>query len=287
MTVGRAPGKVILLGEHAVVYGQPALAAALPLGVTVRATRREAGGVVLRSGQEDERVREAAQLVARACGVGAVELELEGELPVGSGLGSSAALSVALVRALGGPRSGEEAFALAQKCEAIFHGTSSGVDVAVSLAGGLLRFQRGEPPAVEPLRAPRKLPLVLGLTGKARRTSTNVGSLKRLVEADRQRYWPKVERLGALAEAGVRDVEAGALEALGARMDEAHRLLSECELSSPELDAIVRAAKAAGALGAKLTGAGGGGAAIALCEDMAKVAQAIEAAGFRTMVVEL
>ena len=93
--------------------------------------------------------------------------------------------------------------------------------------------------------------------------------------------------LRALAEAGAGDVASGALAALGSRMDEAQALLASCELSSPELDAIVAAAKGAGALGAKLTGAGGGGSAIALCDDAAPVVVAIEALGFGARVVEL
>lgn len=291
MRTATAPGKVILLGEHSVVFGETALAAALPFGVTVRAEARASGGVELvapLAPKGDPRVMEAVRLVARELGVESTRLEVDTDLPVGGGLGSSAAFAVAACRALAPqPVSNDEMNRIAFLAEQLFHGTPSGVDHSVSIHGGIIRFRRGPPVQVERVVPKRPLRLVVAFTGKTRQTSANVAALRKRVEEDPARYRPIVERLGALAEGGASDVETGALAALGGLMDEAHALLASCELSSPELDAIVAAAKGAGALGAKLTGAGGGGSAIALCDDAAPVAAAIAARGFGARIVEL
>jgi mevalonate kinase len=278
-----APGKVILLGEHAVVFGEPAFAAALPVGVRATVTPTVSGGLVIDAPGvpvDDARVQAAVQLMASRTGVEHAHIRVESALPVGGGLGSSAAFSVALLRALAPSLDDRTLLAHSLASEALFHGTPSGVDSATCVRGGLIRFQRGERLDVTPVRAARPLSLVVGLTGKTRRTISAVQSLRARIDAEPNRWRPLVARLGGLAEGGVADVEAGELALLGARMNEAHALLSECGVSTPELDAIVVAAREAGALGAKLTGAGGGGAAVALVSDAAPVAEAIGRLGF-------
>jgi mevalonate kinase len=279
-----APGKVILLGEHAVVFGEPALAAALPIGVQATVTQTTSGGLVIDAPGvpvDDARVQAAVQLMASRTGVEQAHIRVESKLPVGGGLGSSAAFSVALLRALARePLDDATLIAHSLASEALFHGTPSGVDSATCVHGGLIRFQRGENIDVATVRAARPLMLVVALTGRTRRTISAVQSLRARVEAEPQRWRPTVARLGALAEGGVGDVARGDHASLGARMNEAHAHLSECGVSTPELDAIVAAARAAGALGAKLTGAGGGGAAVALVSDPAPVAEAIRRLGF-------
>jgi len=291
MRTGHAPGKVILLGEHAVVFGETALAAALPFGVTVNAEPRSSGGLELHSADapaDDPRVREAVALLARELGVEHARIDVETRLPVGGGLGSSAAFAVALCRALSPqPLPVEELNRIAMLSERLFHGTPSGVDNAVVCHGGIVRFRRGPPAETRRLQPARPLPLVVALTGRSRRTSGAVASLRQRVEADPTRWTPVVQRLGTLAEEGAVAVESGDLAGLGARMDEAHALLASCELSCPELEAIVTAARGAGALGAKLTGAGGGGSAVVLAPDPAPVAAAIAAAGFVTRIVSV
>lgn len=289
-SVGRAPGKVILLGEHAVVFGQPALAAALPFGVEVEALPATNGGVRFEGAQPppDERIAPAIQVVAHALGVEHARLRVRTELPIGGGLGSSAAFSVALARALaalqGMDAAPEVIESVALDAERVFHGRASGVDHTTSARGGLLLFWKGEPPRVEPVRAARPIPLVLGLTGKSRSTRAFVTSLADRLERDPDELGPCVERLGALAKGGAVDVESGDLESLGRRFDEAHELLVRCDVSCEPLDEIVAAARQAGALGAKLTGAGGGGAAIALAPDPEPVVAAIRAAGYEARV---
>lgn len=288
--VGFAPGKIILLGEHSVVFGQLALAASLPYGVTVRAEAAESGGIQLLGENlpSDPRVRESTAIIARAVGVPHARAYLSSDLPPGGGLGSSAAFAVALTRALaklaGTTLDVERIGDIALASEQIFHGKPSGVDHTVSARGGLLKFWKGPPPRIEPLRARQPIPLVVALTGQARDTGKHVLSLVQRAADDPATYDPLIARLGSLAVQACSDVESADFAALGPKMNEAHELLARCGVSSDSLEAIVKAARGAGALGAKLTGAGGGGAAIALAPDPEPVLRAIRAAGFEARV---
>lgn len=290
-SVGSASGKVILLGEHAVVFGHPALAAALPFGVRMEAERAN-GGVVLVGDDvpSDPRVAEATSRIATAMGCGGARVFVSSELPAGGGLGSSAAFAVALARALGGLGGNVDASAVTEAVyasEQLFHGQASGVDQAACSQSGLILFKCGEPAEIRTIQPRAPFRVVLGLTGKMRLTGAKVASLRAKQTDDPTRWNPLIKRLGDLASDGAGDVVSGDLRALGERMNEAHGLLSRCELSSTELDEIVRVARSAGALGAKLTGAGGGGAAVALVDEPEPVVQAIERAGFEARVVVL
>lgn len=271
-----APGKVILLGEHAVVYGVPALAGALAAGVRVKPAPGAptlcvpAWGLAVDPAEAPPLARayrailEALAIERPPCG-----FEVEFELPTGAGLGSSAALSVALVRALGPAcgRSLERADELraAMAAESVFHGRASGIDHAVAAHGGFGRFTRKD--GFQPLPAPRPIRLVVGHTGRARDTQ---GRVMRVAEIERER--PDETRLrfaaiGALVERAERAIGSGDLDELGAAMNENQRELEALEVSCPEIEALCREARGAGALGAKLTGGGGGGCVIALAPD--------------------
>lgn len=289
--VGTAGGKLILLGEHSVVFGHPALAAALPFGVRMEAEPADDGVVLVGADiPADPRVAEATARIAAIVGVTGARVRVTSELPAGGGLGSSAAFAVALARALGALNGGVDEAQVAEAAlasELLFHGRPSGVDHTACARGGIILYRRGEPPEVQSVRPARPLSLVIALSGRARSTGAKVASLHAKMADDAPRWAPVVSRMGALSIDGARAIEAGELSALGALMDEAHGLLVRCELSCPELDEIVRLAKGAGALGAKLTGAGGGGAAIALVEDPAPVARAIRSAGYDVRLASL
>ena len=263
MSRGRAPGKVLLLGEHSVVYGHPALAAAIPRYVSVEVTRADEARIELPGGLEVPlAVLDAAREMASAAGYpGAFHARVQSEIPLGSGLGSSAALGVALARALKPGCGAAEAADLAMRLERVLHGAPSGVDPAACAREGVIFFTRGEPPEVEAVRGSAWI--AVALTGIARGTHSTVMPL-----AGRRRTDPAVDRLlaelGTLAREGRRFFEAGELEELGVRFDAAHALLRQLGVSCAELEEAVGALKRAGALGAKLTGAGGGGAAIGL-----------------------
>jgi mevalonate kinase len=285
MSEGRAPGKVLLLGEHAVVYGQPALAAAIPRFVRVSVEQAAEPRIDLPGGMQTPfHVLDAAASLARAAGwMGGFVVRVESEIPLGSGLGSSAALGVALARAFKPGCFAGEAAQLAMHLERVLHGAPSGVDPAACAHGGVIFFTRGEPPKIEDVTASAWL--VVALTGIARGTHTTVMPLSQRRAREPEVIDPLLARLGELSRLGRRDLERGDMNGLGASFDEAHAILGELGVSCVELDEKVSALKTAGALGAKLTGAGGGGAAIGLARDEAQaLAIAAKTGGFAVRI---
>ena len=269
MRRGAARGKVILLGEHAVVYNHPALAAAISRQVTVSIEPAEATRLTLPGGlPTPHEVRDAAIVIARAAGFpGEFHAQVESEIPLGQGLGSSAALGVALARALHPGCSTEEAADLAMILETLLHGSPSGVDPAACAGDGIILFTRGEPPTIKTLRTPAPLWLVIAPTGLARNTRNTVVPLSERRKNEPARIDPLLARIGGLVQNAVDAIRDWKLPVLGAEMRENHAVLRELGVSCPELDEVVAALHHAGALGAKLTGAGGGGSAIGLAED--------------------
>lgn len=271
-----APGKVILLGEHAVVHGHPALAAAISRRVSVQVDEGPGAELVLPGPLASPReIVDAAVAIAREAGRRrGFRVRVESEIPLGGGLGSSAALGVALARAFsrdeGRACADGEAAHLALHLERVLHGAPSGVDPAVCARGGVILFRRAgaEAERVEAVRAP-PIFLVVSLTGIARGTRSTVLPLGERRAREPHVYDPLLARLGALALKGRAALEAADLRALGLHFDEAHGALQALGVSCPELDETVVRLRAAGALGAKLTGAGGGGAAIGLAADAA------------------
>jgi len=291
---GRAAGKVLLLGEHAVVYGRPALAAGLDFGVEAEAVaaagpaRIESDAVTV-----DARLARLAADAAALVGLPArdVAVRVRSALPVGAGLGSSAALAVAVLRAFGAaagrPLAGADELAAATRLEAIFHGHPSGVDPAAAALGGCFRFVRGTPPDIRPVRPAAPVALVVALGARPRSTGAAVGGLRARWEADRARHERLFDDVAAVVDDGIRALEAGDVAALGRAFDRNQALLEAAGVSSPEVEATVARARAAGALGAKLTGGGAGGAVIALADDPARLAAALRAHGLETLDVRI
>jgi mevalonate kinase len=307
MTSGSACGKIILLGEHAVVYGRPAIA--VPVGqvtATATITPGEPGSGCVLDLQDlgaTTRVAEGAaaqplalvtRLALDALGLSSPDwrITLRSTIPISSGLGSGAAAATAIVRALaaqaGRVLAPEEISALVFESEKLFHGAPSGVDNVVIAYEQPVWFVRGQAP--EPFAIIGPFTLVIGDSGVASPTSITVGDVARGRQADPQRYDALFDAIGALVAAGRRAMETGDAAALGAAMDENQQLLGALYVSSSELDRLCAAARQAGALGAKLSGGGRGGAMIALVEPTGalRVAGALRQAGAaRTIITTL
>jgi mevalonate kinase len=283
MTSFRAHGKVILLGEHSVVYGHPALAGALADGVIVETT---AGRGVLRIPQwscvidplvdTDTALARAYGEVRKRAGAPALDLVLTFNLPTGAGLGSSAAMAVAVGRALG--LDGAALADAAMASETVIHGKPSGLDHTVSIAGGFGIFTRAA--GLRPLHA-QPLPIVIGHTGKARDTKGRVARVAELLNERASEVRERFAAIESLVGRGADAVARGSYGELGAAMNENQRHLEALEVSCPEIERMCAVARDAGALGAKLTGGGGGGCVIAVGNDAAG-ADAWRTAGFNT-----
>ena len=293
-----APGKILLLGEHAVVYGHPALAAALHRGVRIEIAESPDASIAVRSPQgispPPELLEAALEMAERIGAPARFRAEIETELPLGAGLGSSAAVGVALARALsqlaGRACTDERATDLALGFERHFHGAPSGVDPAISANGGVILFRRGEPPRIERVRLRAPVFLCVALTGIARGTRSTVLPLSERRAARPDLYDPMLASLGELARGGATAIERGDLLDLGARFVQAQEVLRLLGVSCPELDDLVGLLRKAGALGAKLTGAGGGGAAIGLARDRghaAALSEAVASARLESFVAEI
>lgn len=275
--VASAHGKIILLGEHAVVHGEPALAAGLPDGIRLtaraRADKTDPSHISipewdleleLRADTEHPVGRACLEVLAHCDGplTGWV-IEGTSRLPARAGLGSSAALSVALARlALGPDADPEHVVDASMAGERVFHGNPSGIDSQVSARGGVLQYARRHP--VEAVATGMDLHLVVGPSGVLRSTAEQVAKVAAKLERWPNLAGPVVRTLGQTAAEGRVALERGDAVRLGELMTFAHALLRAVDVSSPVLDRLCDAALQAGALGAKLTGAGHGGCVIAL-----------------------
>lgn len=272
-----ACGKVILLGEHSVVHGHPAVAAGLPQGLCLHARPRDHQSLPISlsipqwqlelelTADTDHPVARACLEVLTHCDGPVTGWAISGTtcLPARAGLGSSAALTVALARLVLGPGADlDEVVDASLAGERIFHGEPSGLDSRVAAQGGVLRFVRGA--GAEPVRLGGPLPLLLIPSGIPRSTATQVAKVRARLERHRSVIAPTLAALGAAAEASVHALARHDLGALGELMTIAHALLGAIDVSSPALDTLQASALAAGARGAKLTGAGGGGCLLIL-----------------------
>ncbi|MCX4244462.1 mevalonate kinase [Paraliomyxa miuraensis] len=280
----QAHGKTIVLGEHSVVHGYPALAAGLPGGVTLTASPRPdprqpstlripAWGIDLELRVESEHpvARAALEVLGHCDGpLTGWAIAAQSTLLPGAGLGSSAALTVALARLALGPHADVGAVVEASLAgERIFHGEPSGLDSQVAARGGLLRFVRGQEPTPIPLSEP--LPLLIVPSGVERRTAVQVAQVRARVERLPALGRPLLEVLGRSVDEGIETLRASKgphdRARLGEIMQVAHGVLAALGVSCAALDALCSTALRHGALGAKLTGAGGGGCVLVLPGD--------------------
>ncbi len=305
--VVRAGGKVILFGEHGVVYGKPALAAGLATGATAEVEPASAPrlsiepwGVSIEpvvAGSESfaphAQLAEAfAALLSAYDTTPALHVRVKMELPSGAGLGGSAALSVAIVRAIDGSlgitRTAAEIAEVAMHAERVFHGNPSGVDTALAAAGGVALYIKGQP--LRPVRLARPIQLVIGHSGEPGMTKETVASVARQHSQRPQKVEQIFAGMEAIVNNGKTALEDGDLDKVGQLMELNQKLLLTLMLSTPKLEEMCTAAVKAGALGAKLTGGGGGGCMIALSADVpsAEIVQAaLQSLGYKAFVTQV
>lgn len=309
-----ACGKVILLGEHAVVYGVPALCGALSRGAEVQVIPGQGRlrvpawnlqtptAQALLAGSADSSLAQAFAAILQALPADlprpdGFDFVVQFSLPTGAGLGSSAALAVALVRALGAvgeaqlgrPLTASEVDAAALAAEQVFHGQPSGLDHTVAQHGGFGLFRRGQ--GLSPLPGSQKLStlsLCIGHTGRARDTKGRVARVAELYKHDPTAIRRRFDHIAALVERAAAAVQSGDLATLGAAMNENQAELACLDVSCPEIEVMCDLARQSGALGCKLTGGGGGGCVVALAPGReAEVAAAWQRAGFASFQVEV
>ncbi|MBW2968252.1 mevalonate kinase [Candidatus Woesearchaeota archaeon] len=273
---------MILVGEHAVVYGQPAIAAGLHLGTSAEVTEGESYSET--DGQPvplTDRFREIAGAVERKLRVGRHEYTIHSLIPIGKGYGSSAALGAALARAISAHYSmyltdGQICDA-AYEVEKLMHGDASGIDNTVATYGGLIWFVKGRNP--QQLRPKERLNIIVTDTGIPRNTKDAIAKA-----AQHPRREEIFTEIGLIAHYARYCIESADLTGLGDIMNQNHQLLQKLGVSHPSLDEICAAALGSGALGAKMTGGGLGGCAISLVteETSRNVKVQLERKGYRS-----
>jgi mevalonate kinase len=301
MGIGSGKGKTILFGEHFVVYGLPALAAGISSETVAKVTRKKAAGWELKDnrpampGYKDQKSEEqnvSIQNILRYCNIDITKLgfqiELGGNLVCASGIGASAASSVAIARALNDECSlglnEEQINQAAYEGEKGYHGTPSGIDNTASTYGGLVWFTRnleGGPPKFETLKLRKPVHLVIASTGITASTKEVVGDVKKKKEENPAWFEKLSSEYKQIVHNGRDALIQNDLQRVGKLMNRNHELLQEMTVSCRELDTLVEVARNNGAVGAKMTGTGRGGNMIALAPDeatMKRIAKALEKA---------
>jgi mevalonate kinase len=304
MGKGSGFGKVILFGEHFVVHGVPGIVSAIDstTDVEVKKTgkrlavkdeRKTAKGY-----SEEKRLQqlESIERMLKAMGIDSktpLSIWIGGTLPGFSGLGASAASSVAIARAiaeeLGMNVSEERINQVAYEAEKAYAGNPSGIDNTAATYGGLLWFKKnmtGGANTIERISIQKPVEVIIGSTGKVANTKAMVEGVAKRKQNNPQKYNPVFTQAEALAYESRKALEVYDLKKVGELMNKNHRLLQQIEVSSRELDLLVNIARKQGAFGAKLTGGGGGGCMTALTptrELQEKVAAAIEKEGYEVL----
>lgn len=285
-----APGKAILFGEHFVVYGEPAIAVALDLRVKVTVYKSQSTFI---EGFRTALVEKAVDVALKAVNSEDknVHVKIESDLPVSVGLGSSAATASAIIAAIAGlfgvKLSKDELLNMALECEKTVHVNPSGIDPAVSVNGGAILYQRGV--GIKQVKLREGFTLIIGNTGEGRSTGVMVEKVRAFTEKRRDVMDGLRKTYSSTVLRALEALEKGDFEELGILMNINHGLLEALGVSNFKLNKLVYASREAGALGAKLTGGGGGGCMIALApkDRLKSVVEAIVRAGGEPMITPI
>jgi len=296
-------GKAILFNEHFVVYKIPAIVSAIGKYTVAKVEPISSSGWKINDNrkatpkykedkidQQKDSINRILKKMSIDISKKGIDITLEGNLYCASGIGASAASCVAIARALSNHfnlnLSDEQINEVAYEGEKGYHGTPSGIDNTASTFGGLIWFEKGEENVMDKIDIGSPVEIVMGNTGKVANTTAAVAGVRERKEKDSEKYdkiFDRAENIAYLAKNALINED---YKELGKLMNENHKLLQQIEVSSKELDFLVKLARERGALGAKLTGGGLGGNMIALTpgrELQEEVANAIEKEGFQTL----
>lgn len=294
--IGTAHSKVILIGEHAVVYGEPAIALPFPRVLATSVVEENHGPILVESKQYTgpldqipDRMKGLALCVKETLkelnqSEEDLKISLQSEIPIGRGLGSSAATALAIVRGLASffqkPLPKDKLLSLGNVAEKYAHGNPSGIDIEAVFHDCPIWFRKGEQPKSVFIQS--SFYLVVSDTGEIGNTRLAVNSILEKRETDLLNTERAIKRLGVLTEKAKNALQQGNLEELGKFLNGAQIELQHLGVSDKNIDYLVEIAKKAGALGAKLTGGGRGGCMIALAKEEGQasfIAKALTEAG--------
>jgi mevalonate kinase len=298
-------GKTIILGEHFVVYGLPAIAAAIGDYTEAEAEKGSKGLELIDNRPATEGYKEKKQgeiqrsmdLILKFMKIDTektpLRITLSGNLVCASGIGASAALASSVARALSGyfnlNLNDDQINEVAYEGEKGSAGTPSGIDNTASTYGGLMVFRKnleGGPNSIERLSVSNPVEILLVNSGITQETKEVVADVRKLKESDEEAFAKIVEEYRKVFDDGLAALKANDSRGLGEAMNRNQELLRRITVSCPEIEGIVKTALDAGAAGAKLTGTGRGGLVVALTpgkELQEKVAKTFEEKGFPVM----
>jgi mevalonate kinase len=306
MSTGKACAKSILFGEHAVVYGQPALAIpvqSLEATAQIRSIDPPLTGKIRISAPQialhgwlDQLDSQHPIALIIALGLEILEVDhfpgfevqISSTIPIAAGMGSGAAISIAILRALAAHFKHqiplEEQSRLAYEIDKIYHGTPSGIDNNVITYALPVLYSTSA--GIQPFKPKERFELIIADTGIKTSTATAVGAVRQGWMADPQRYEGIFSEIGRLVESAHQALLSGEILSLGPLMDQNQALLEQIGVSSPDLENLITIARGAGAAGAKLSGGGMGGTIIALAEKtkLPDVLQALQKKGAATLI---
>ena len=300
---GSASAKFILLGEHAVVYNQYAIAYPINNAVKISITDEGSKLAFNLSGFCDQEILEGSEyfsyfkkLLDVICKIYAVDVplvhfEINSRIPLAMGLGASASIAVALSSALSNyfelSKNSKEINKIAFECEKINHILPSGIDNTVASFGKAVFYNKNEPINVLSKKYSKSLPIIIAMSNSPSKTSDLVTSVAKARSKNKEMYEKIFEQMGDISQQGFDAIKKKDFNQLGDLMNIYQGLLNSIGVSTPELESMIDIARSSGALGAKLTGSGGGGSIIALCPDHQKeVINSLNGAGYQTIPID-
>ena len=293
------PGKVILLGEHSVVYGRHAIAVPVPLNIRVKIEDADDGVLLMipswgveyyldKKPEERQSFEKPAALILEKMNLSNVGMKIEvfSDVPRGMGLGGSAVLAVSIIKALNHHYkmglSEQEINEMAYESEKIAHGNPSGIDNTIATYGYPLIYRKGEKTLKERLQIKEPLDLVLAFSKSEGLTAKTVAHVRTQWKSNQEMYEGVFDDIDAIVLNGIQAIQDNDLKQLGELMNFNQGLLNTLQVSTPELERMIYIARDAGAFGAKLTGGGGGGAMIAVSDNPEEIIEAFDNEGFQS-----